>query len=927
MIRVRRTTTRSAVPCLLLVGMSLLSTSALAAGAEFRSHPPTRPLPEPSDRPLADGPHFFVATNGDDAHDGSERQPWRTLAHALERLRPGDTLCLRGGTYHQRATATLVGTAERPITIRAPPGELVILDGGLPEFLDDPAHAWEPCPDGVAGEFRSTRMYADLEPSEGDHNVALLGNFADSWLPLHGYWHRPDLQSDNPYWTLSGEKTLPNSHVYCGPGLWYDADTDRIHCRLAHTRLPGLHEDNYRGETDPRRLPLVVAAWSGGSVLTLQDSRFVRLQDLVLRGARQPTLSLEGGANLEVDGLVVHGGQSCLKVADVEGFRMSHTACRGLAAPWTFRGSLKYRSIESKLFSTTGWSSTGRPMRSYEIAYCEFTDSVDGVFVGNVDELEFRFNLLDNVSDDGLFVTAATDYEGATPGGGQRFYGNRFARCLTTFAFGVGHGRQRTVADPGEETGRWGTRQVGGGLVIARNVFDFRRPVPYQWPTGPDAPQEITSRGRFAGDHGSPAWEPMTIAHNTLLTGDPPRYEYGTDGFSRAVVGTRRRLYDNLICQINGLPGAWLPDGEADWFADGNLLWSASDGPTTQTLPEPRRARDLAPAPPSWTAHDLFADPRFVAFDADWREPVDLRLRADSPAVDAGVPLPPTDRFDDPLRDRDEGRPDIGAIPRGVEPWRIGRHGRLDVCGNAVPADAPPVEISWVLPRVEVAAPPAESVGRAAVVTGYPAFEAPLVTFALRKRGIPVDLVERAWLDPREYEKYGVVIVDGSFARAKVTPTRYADDELPIVRRFLERGGTLWLFRERHDLFGSEAGRRMLAEFAGTAKSDDSKAYSLLAPEHPWVAHLSRPGSDLSWLERGASPLNVQRGEVLLGTPSGRALLARVPVGKGQIVYVGWNIAASLPGGREPATLADERRYEEQMRIVANIAASLRSGE
>lgn len=56
-----------------------------------------------------------------------------------------------------------------------------------------------------------------------------------------------------------------------------------------------------------------------------------------------------------------------------------------------------------------------------------------------------------------------------------------------------------------------------------------------------------------------------------------------------------------------------------------------------------------------------------------------------------------------------------------------------------------------------------------------------------------------------------------SFARAKVSPTQFADDELPLVRRYLEEGGTLWLFRERHDLFNSDAGRKLLSELCGAA--------------------------------------------------------------------------------------------------------------
>ncbi len=124
----------------------------------------------------------------------------------------------------------------------------------------------------------------------GNAQTNVLGHFGDFLVPLHGYRFLGDLRSDNPYWNITS-KVADEQHVYCGPGLWYDLDTGRIHIRLAHTKLPGLGEDNYRGEADPRKLPLIIAGFAGGPVLSLESVRHVRLQDLVLRRGRRLSTS------------------------------------------------------------------------------------------------------------------------------------------------------------------------------------------------------------------------------------------------------------------------------------------------------------------------------------------------------------------------------------------------------------------------------------------------------------------------------------------------------------------------------------------------------------------------------------------------------------------------------------------------------------
>lgn len=82
--------------------------------------------------PPAQRSGYYVATNGASSNDGSYNRPWN-LATALSgaggRVRPGDTVWVRGGTYRGTFTSTVAGQAGAPVVIRAYPGERAVIDG------------------------------------------------------------------------------------------------------------------------------------------------------------------------------------------------------------------------------------------------------------------------------------------------------------------------------------------------------------------------------------------------------------------------------------------------------------------------------------------------------------------------------------------------------------------------------------------------------------------------------------------------------------------------------------------------------------------------------------------------------------------------------------------------------------------------------
>lgn len=80
---------------------------------------------------LSSGRTYYVAKNGKNRGRGSRNHPFRTLNYAVSRLKKGDTLYIRKGTYREKLKlkAKTSGTDGQYITIQNAPGEKVVLDG------------------------------------------------------------------------------------------------------------------------------------------------------------------------------------------------------------------------------------------------------------------------------------------------------------------------------------------------------------------------------------------------------------------------------------------------------------------------------------------------------------------------------------------------------------------------------------------------------------------------------------------------------------------------------------------------------------------------------------------------------------------------------------------------------------------------------
>ncbi|MBI4024255.1 MAG: hypothetical protein HY360_04690 [Verrucomicrobia bacterium] len=654
--------------CLLLVTGVYAPHPGNAADGKFSSHPPLRTAPPSAPRPMGKGTSSFVdPARGNDANQGTEPSPWKTIRHALTRLKAGDTLYLRGGAFYENVSISLSGKKEAPITIRSYPGEQAVIDGGWREFFESPEQAWEPVPQGVPGEYRSTRFYPNVRD--------VIGAFGDSMVGLQTYWHAVDLRATNELVISEGERGV--KPIYCGPGVWYNREDGRIHVRLANTHLDWPGVPNYQGETDPRKLPLVLAPFRSVPLFIDQASH-VSFQDLVIRGGGFDTVIMQQGIGIEFDNVTVHCGTYGLRAWNTGPFRFHNSALYGNIPPWGSRTetSLMTRSADSgarDIARLTGHAllvvEGGEESSVYawpfnhdwEISHSEFTDGHDGIYLGGV-SVRFHHNLLDNCHDDGIYLSPVHPYAPQD----IRITQNRITRCLTALASG-------------------GLHPPRGKVHICRNLIDLTGSVNYHRPSEKE-PSPKPSYGNPIGDHGSPLWAPMFICQNTFILTSSRIMDAGA--LSDTSVERPRWVFNNLFVYLDDLPLIYrlMPPSpkydvlKNDIRVDGNLYWTMKQTPPPKTdfLDAFRASKPFEESKtkyaPGLEASSLVADPQFLKFDPPNQS--DFRLGKTSPAAGKGVILPA--ECEDPLRPSDGRRPDIGAIPAGGETFKAGRLGRID---------------------------------------------------------------------------------------------------------------------------------------------------------------------------------------------------------------------------------------------------------
>lgn len=198
------------------------------------------------------GSTYHVSPTGDDAAgDGSEGNPWQSLARADADAAPGDTVLIHGGTYPGGQTISVSsGSAGGGyILYRAAPGEIPVFDGSDPVYvIPNSGNHFSPVA-GRPGVYSTTPGYEPVYVAAGSDR-----------LYNYGY------DENTPLDSLTSGTVTHNGVSYTVPGWLYQSGTLYVHLSA---------------DADPDTISMHVVA--GGPGIEINNPDFIAIQGLTIR--------------------------------------------------------------------------------------------------------------------------------------------------------------------------------------------------------------------------------------------------------------------------------------------------------------------------------------------------------------------------------------------------------------------------------------------------------------------------------------------------------------------------------------------------------------------------------------------------------------------------------------------------------------------
>lgn len=522
---------------------------------------------------------YYVDSNiGNDSNNGTKALPWKTITAKVNTLTAGDILFLRGGIYYERFTITVAGTASKPITLRAYPGEKPIIDGGneCKALRSTPNTLWT-LHDADTNTYITTGTY----PTGIGSVYGYLGP-ENRGYQLNAYDRLTDLMAAGQNETMN-----ENTGTYCGPGVWYNSSNDKIYCRLENSAIQGIMSLNYPTNIDPRQTPLYL--FGDGAVVTFgATAAFIECDGIEFTYQKNALRFNSGAHDITIKNDYIRAGRTPCYIDDnVYNILFENNKFVSNIPGWISWTDVKSkRSDQSQIAGNYQGAAIDiqGSSNNIEVAYCLFDSVFDGVnpidsayninvhhntFIGIRDDCmqigtaAYNINVYNNKMV-GVSKACSTDNSGnaAQANRGKVYIHHNIIDCTTKF--------------------RGGRAKNGNGVGFgAQNDYDT---YDNQY-AGPGVGDPLTYDGmvwaRPFGDHSTPedvTEAPWKIYNNTILYGrDLSNHGSGAEyRFEFVESGAYHEVYNNIMVQIHDF--RYLRDIQIDnsishSIYDGNCYW------------------------------------------------------------------------------------------------------------------------------------------------------------------------------------------------------------------------------------------------------------------------------------------------------------------------------------------------------------------
>lgn len=373
-----------------------------------------------------------------------------SIQEALDKAKPGSTIQIPGGIYHERLQFRSSGSSNLPITLEGKPGETVIIDGAVSAFQTAPNTRWTPF------EYQGHALYTAEVPFIGESDGSAIG----TWISY------TNVAGNNGCEKLIAAYGSLNGLVSASRGEGSFRKGSRVYVKLANER-------------NPNEVPLNIGGYE--SILSTGLCSHLRIRNMELRNAGWCAISIgatsaagpEGRgdaeksdsdpkdkavySDIEISDVVIRNSFRGLNAGPGRGSRVSISrvvVANGTDASWIWQGGYQPgigEAAGNNSDSLAPWRGFGMRLVNLldsEVSDCAVFGQWDGMGVKRSDNVKIDHCTLADLMDDGIELESPDQKN-------VWFFNNHVYNCFSGISV---------------------TSDFPGPIYIFRNIVEVTRP-------------------------------------------------------------------------------------------------------------------------------------------------------------------------------------------------------------------------------------------------------------------------------------------------------------------------------------------------------------------------------------------------------------------------------------------------------------------